>query len=365
MQLRIITDDFTSALDGTACFAQCGWDTAVLIAAEGMNDAAIASIDTRTRESSGAHAASTVSAAATAWSNADVLIKQFDSTLRGFIPQECLAAQMASGRRKLLIAPAFPSAGRSTESGSVYVDGVPVHLTAFAQDPTHPVTVSNLPELFRAHGVAVKVARDAADARALLGTHAAVVVDARSEEDLDELVRNFISAPDLLWAGSTGLLRSMARVLPPPQSALHAVDAIRAAAEIRARRPWLLVGSLNPRSRRQLGVARARHGVNALATGATYSAQQGALHDIVLQIVHLLGTGACDGLVVTGGETARRIVDALPATSLRVCREVEPGTPLVLVQPATSAFPMVTKAGGFGDDQALLRCLDALTGVEQ
>ncbi len=362
MRLRIITDDFTSALDGTACFAQRGWDTAVLIEVQKMSDVAIASIDTGSRESSLAHARDTVSAAATAWQNADILVKQFDSTLRGYVAEECLAARMASGRRKLLIAPAFPSAGRTTKDGSVHVDGVPVHLTAFATDPTHPVAASSVPELFRAYGIAVKVARDAAEARVLFDTYDSVVVDAQTEEDLDEIVKSFIQTPHLLWAGSTGLLRSMARALPESQPAKQVIEVIP---EIRAQRPWLVVGSLNPRSRRQLAVARSRQGVNVLATDETLSSQQGPLHDIVLETVNLLRTGLCDGLVVTGGETARQIIDALAAISLHVCREIEPGTPLMFVKTTTLKFPMITKAGGFGDDDALLKCLDVLAGVEQ
>ncbi len=39
MRLRIITDDFTSALDGTACFGQRRRDTAVPFAADGIGAA--------------------------------------------------------------------------------------------------------------------------------------------------------------------------------------------------------------------------------------------------------------------------------------------------------------------------------------
>lgn len=355
MRLRIITDDFTSALDGTACFAQRRWDTALLLAAAGIGGAAVASVDTRSREDTAAAATGAVAAVAAAWRHADVLVKQFDSTLRGFVAEECLAARAASGRRKLLIAPAFPSEGRSTEGGSVYVHGVPVHLGAFARDPTRPVTQSSLPQLFGAHGQALQVARDAAHARVLLDSHDAVVVDARCEEDLERLVDGLIGVPDLLWAGSTGLLRAMARRLPPPARA--AADPAPAPA---AQRPLLVVGSLNPCSRRQLEAARGRCGVRVLATAA--APRPGALRELVRRSAQLLRAGACDALVVTGGETARQIVDALPALALRVRREVEAGTPLVTVETATSAFPMITKAGGFGDDRALLRCLDAITG---
>jgi uncharacterized protein YgbK (DUF1537 family) len=50
MRIRIITDDFTSALDGTACFAELGWDTAVLISPDDAATSDVVSLDTDSRE---------------------------------------------------------------------------------------------------------------------------------------------------------------------------------------------------------------------------------------------------------------------------------------------------------------------------
>ena len=236
MRIRIITDDFTSALDGTACFAEHGWETAVLVRPDSTATAAVVSFDTDSREYPPALNHDAVATAARAWRDADVLVLQFDSTLRGRVARDCLTALAASGRRKLLVAPAFPSAGRTVEEGAVRVDGVPVHETAFRHDPVLPVRESRIPALFRAHQIEMKVARDAAHAR--------------------------------------------------------------------------------------------------------------------------------DALVVTGGETARRIIDALPVVSLRVCREIMPGVPLAEVRTAKGRFPLITKAGGFGDDAALVACIHTLTGAK-
>ncbi len=364
MRIRIITDDFTSALDGTACFAERGRDTAVLLRpgeAATVDSVAVVSLDTDTRE----HAVpgDPVADAARAWRDADLLVQQFDSTLRGRVAADCLRALAASGRRKLLIAPAFPAEGRTTEAGRVLVHGVPVQDTAFGRDPSLPVRESSIPALFAARGRAVVVARDAEHASVLLDTHDAVVMDARAESDLDALAGRFAGLPDLLLAGSTGLLRALARVLPPPPASAPR----QAAGSCACRAPRLVVGSLNPRSRRQLEVARASRPIEVLATGSERrldaAENQAALRELVARITGLIAGGACDGLVVTGGETARRIVDALPAVSLRVQREILPGVPLFEVRTSTGGFPMITKAGGFGDDDALLACLDALTGA--
>jgi len=368
MRIRIITDDFTSALDGTACFAERCWETAVLVQMEVIAAAQVVSLDTDSREYTPTLDHDAVANAAHAWRDADVLVLQFDSTLRGRFARDCSTALAASGRCKLLVAAAFPSAGRTVEEGRVLVDGVPVHETAFGYDPTLPVRESSIQALLRAHRIDAKVARDAAQARALLEVHDAVIVDARTEAELDAIATTFVGARDLLMAGSTGLLRGLARTLPRTQGALDDRGNCNGHSASRAplaRRPWLVVGSLNPRSRRQLSVAQAQCRLNVLATNEkrlTPSAPaHSLLRDLVVQAVNLVNSGACDGLVVTGGETARRIIDALPVVSLRVCREIMPGVPLAEVQTANGTFPMITKAGGFGDDDALLTCINALT----
>lgn len=373
MRIRIITDDFTSALDGTACFAERGWETAVLIRPDGTVTSDVVSLDTDSREHAPALEHDAVVNAAHAWRDADVLAVQFDSTLRGRIARDCATALASSGRRKLLIAPAFPSAGRTVENGCVRVDGVPVHQTAFGSDPTLPVRESSVPALFRAHGIEVQVARDATHARALMSAHDAVVVDACIEAELDAIAATFAAERDLLLAGSTGLLRGLARVLPRPPLAANDVGDCRdrsasAMPALTAQRPLLVVGSLNPRSRQQLAVARARCQIDILSTEEARlpagPAPHAALCALVPQAIDALGSGTCDGLVVTGGETARRIIDALPALSLRVCREIMPGVPLAEVRTATGAFPMITKAGGFGDDDTLTTCINLLTGAK-
>jgi uncharacterized protein YgbK (DUF1537 family) len=72
----------------------------------------------------------------------------------------------------------------------------------------------------------------------------------------------------------------------------------------------------------------------------------------------------CSGLVLTGGETARSVLDTLGVATLRLVGEVEPGIPLsvaTVVTPAGSlCLPVITKAGAFGSPQSLLSCHDAI-----
>lgn len=71
-----------------------------------------------------------------------------------------------------------------------------------------------------------------------------------------------------------------------------------------------------------------------------------------------LAAGHFDGLIATGGDTARRIVDALDVSALDVAGEVEPGVPFGVLRSPSRDIPFATKAGGFGSVAALSRCLD-------
>jgi uncharacterized protein YgbK (DUF1537 family) len=74
-----------------------------------------------------------------------------------------------------------------------------------------------------------------------------------------------------------------------------------------------------------------------------------ALTDVVAQ---------ADGLVLTGGETARAVLGAAGAQALRVTGTVQIGVPISWTVPG--ATPVVTKAGAFGDEHTLIRAIDAV-----
>lgn len=69
-------------------------------------------------------------------------------------------------------------------------------------------------------------------------------------------------------------------------------------------------------------------------------------------------------LVLTGGDTARRVLQRLGCETVRVLEEIEPGIPLVRLHDAGDAGDVyaVTKAGGFGSRHTLSRAIDRLKG---
>jgi 4-hydroxythreonine-4-phosphate dehydrogenase len=69
------------------------------------------------------------------------------------------------------------------------------------------------------------------------------------------------------------------------------------------------------------------------------------------------------GLVATGGETARAILDAWGGASLFMLGELERGLPFSFVRIDGRPLPLVTKAGAFGSQEALVSCWRFLTSL--
>jgi D-threonate/D-erythronate kinase len=357
MKIRVITDDFTSASDGIAAFAGMGWACAVALGAQELQCAAVMSCDTDSRLLTAHEAAKRVAYWSQVWQNSDLLLKQFDSTLRGPIAAEIKAAWQASKRSKLIIAPAFPDAGRTTRSGVVYVDGQPVSNTPFATDPLNPVLQSDLRMLMQEAGIRASICQPHQILEALR-TADAVIVDAETETDLDAIASLRSQIPDALWCGSTGLVRAFARMLPLPQHNAESLGLVMPA----SRQTWVCVGSRNPVSIEQkIFLSNAQlSGVTVVASDEFASDPHLQTKQLALRVAHAVQSGACDSIIATGGETAKHIAHALQAKRLHVLRELAPGIPFCSLELEGRCLPFVTKAGGFGQAQSLRDLIQAL-----
>jgi uncharacterized protein YgbK (DUF1537 family) len=79
-----------------------------------------------------------------------------------------------------------------------------------------------------------------------------------------------------------------------------------------------------------------------------------ALRDLIAPYAGRIG-----GLFVTGGETARAVLTGMRVTTLRPVAEIERGIPLSIAG-GPRPFPVITKAGAFGDVSVILNCLRIL-----
>ena len=420
-QIVIIADDLTGAADCAVACASNGLEAVVLLgrpeAAKDLHSADVLAIDADTRSMAPAHAAEKVAElihcvhGAGAMSGETLLFKKLDSTLRGHVGEEIAVALETVRSLSLpqehvvgLLAPASPAHGRTTVRGRQLVQGQPLEdACLWPGERIRPR--SNLVDIVGAAGPTcgrLEIAQVREGTRALenelirLARDADVLVcDAETDEDLRAIARASMALRGrCVWAGAAGLAAHLPEAAGLRQSVTS--SARYAVAPLLAQGPTLfVVGSRAIVSRAQARVLTAQTGVAAVFVGADTllaGEQLAVWHETAVGIREALrrgedalvmidetGTGGAEqerilahslgriiepcaslagALVVTGGETARAILDAWGIDRLRILGEVEPGLPYSVPEGWARRIPILTKAGGFGTSRTLVHCLE-------
>ena len=246
----IIADDLTSATDGAAAFLAKGYAPLITRKVDRLDDEAVASIDTNSRASDISKATKATADAVSALSNARLLFKTIDSTLRGHIREEVAAAFRASGRSRLVVAPAFPEAGRLTIDGIQTVNGIPVSESVYGRDPVHPAGTSYIADLIDASlGTPIILAANSSGDAA---TNASILIlDADSQDVLNRQVASIPDPETVLWVGSPGLAIALASLVPAAPDGLPLTGGA-------AGRVVIVAGSANPVTHAQCDALRAQ-----------------------------------------------------------------------------------------------------------
>jgi len=351
--------------------------------------------------------------------------KSLDSTLRGNLGAEVDAVMDVIGFDVAAVAPAFPLYGRTTVAGIHFLHGRRIDETEFASDPQSPVKEADLVPLFASQSrrsvalIELDVLREgsAAVGRRITDLQRdgveLVILDAQLEADLDVIVSAVVeSGLRVLWVGSTGLAGHVSKTLQAgagKQSSAQACgdarkpilcvvgsasevtrgqaaallrqadvslvrmdpfDVIQAEtsrereidrcrrqvwAELRAGRDVVLDVVSSREAIAAVHEVGQRQGLDGLRVGATIVE---SLAEITASVVETASVG---GLILTGGDTARAVCDRLGAEGILILREVEPGIPLARMVGAHE-LPIVTKAGAFGTNDALVRAGRLLKG---
>ncbi|MEO3850126.1 four-carbon acid sugar kinase family protein [Streptomyces sp. B8F3] len=413
--VAIVADDLTGAGDTAVQFAEAGWPTLLRLGGdrpEGADegdgsdgDVSVVAITTDSRARPDAGAADLVRHATTGLLRRGVthLFKKVDSTLRGPVRAEIDAMMdvLAPGT-VALVCPAFPAVGRTVVDGVLLVDGRPVGETAVGRDPVTPVTVSHLPTLLDAPLVRLDPqgtpATWAAEVRAA-GSRI-VVLDAANENDLDRIARTVADLGEqALAVGSAGLAGPLAARWRPREAQTPATCRERpgpAQGADTADTALVVVTSLHDASRAQAetladhSAEHLRPTVRELADADAWAgflarvrtAAAGRPAALLLSTpdrdatavdpelvarrlsdaaAHARAAGAVAGLVATGGDGARAVLERLGGTGIRLHDTVEPGVPLgVVVGGPAAGLPVATKAGGFGSPDVLIKAAQAV-----
>ena len=196
IQLLIIADDFTGALDTGVQLAEAGARTKVVVGNastmdESYPDCDVLVIDAETRHLDAKEAYGVVYDIASKAVSLKVphIFKKTDSALRGNIGAELSALLDASGDEKLPFAPAFPQIGRTTCGGVHLINNIAVADSVFGADPFEPVSRSKVDELIGLQSDVPVVLQKVPGIEDHLDSGRSIVVfDSSSTEDLEAVM---------------------------------------------------------------------------------------------------------------------------------------------------------------------------------
>ncbi|MGA7669628.1 MAG: four-carbon acid sugar kinase family protein [Nitrolancea sp.] len=393
-RIAIIADDLTGAADAAVAFANRGHSSRVLLDPGFTTGVDVIAVTTESRHLPPSIAADRVRAMAHHLYGTPLLYKKIDSTLRGNLTAELFALMEAFEVQRALVAPAFPAQGRTTVRGRQFINGEPLEQSDFrAQVPT-----SNLREIFlRAHDarpvgliLLSDVRRGASRVNELLTARSTgiMIADAETDTDLATIARAVLSSGLRLICGSAGLCHPLAQQIQTGHDTA-------ANPPIQAGGPIITIaGSLHTATIKQIERARAAgiaviepvnfatRAIDVIVEQAATQVENGqdvviashlvddstpsdlAVSDRLARLAdRLLRRVQAGGLVLTGGDVASATCRELGIRAIDLFGEVQPGIPYgVLRGGGADMMPVVTKAGGFGDADAIVTSIRFLKG---
>jgi D-threonate/D-erythronate kinase len=355
--IAVLADDLSGAAEVAGAFL--GRSTPISLRLDTFRPSAgVVVTDLNTRTMRPLDAVRTIRGALAEVPAGTVVVKKIDSLLRGHIGAE---AAVLAKRGPVIVAAALPALGRTVRNGVLHIGDTPLHETrSWAAEPATPPRA--VADLFAG----------------LAGSDGIRVCDAETDADLDAIVAAGRRIPGVQFVGTSALAAAIARTLPAGrrnagerQASKTVLTVIGTAAPVAAGQLEALVAygarAITVDARALLHdkadpepVQRAlAHGSAVVTIGGVLEPVEGPAVSAALG--HLVATAQADyrpDLVLTGGETARAVVDAIGITSLRPVHEIHHGA---VVSMAPDGRSIVTRPGSFGDADSLVTITRYLT----
>jgi len=415
--LGVIADDFTGACDVAVQFKKQGLETVVLTDVEflgsfkGVFDVVVVDTETRNLTSEDAYRKVRRAVRLLRQNNVKLVYKKIDSTLRGNIGAEINAVMDELDVKAVIVAPAFPDQERTVINGHLLVNGEPLEKTEYAYDPLSPVSGSRVSMLIEKQAkkkvgeiLLSQIRKDVdlivKEIRSQIEAGKEVIVaDAEIQSDLERIAEASL-ALNVLLCGSAGLASALSsrltvqsRVLVVSGSVnkvtLNQIEMAVKKLDVKLIEP-VLSGILQDKERidevsddlvdeAEKALAEGKDVIIRLASSRSLISEiQGAgkrlgmnklqVADLLLSILSratrkILGGHCFKGLILIGGDTSIRIMDALGAKAIRSEGEFLPGIPSGrIIGGICDGMQVVTKAGGFGDRYTLVKIMKSLKG---
>jgi uncharacterized protein YgbK (DUF1537 family) len=342
LAVAMIADDLTGALDASAPFAMHGLRTIVACTPDAIDRALgrrpdVICVNTTTREMDASAAATRVLGVARrlAAEQPRIAFKKIDSRLKGPIAAELAACLEGFAIAHAAIAPAIPELGRVVRGGGLTGRGVAA-----------PIDIAER-----------------------IGSDVHAIPDTPDQPALDAVASFILEAPEpILAAGARGLATAFAAALGNPVAARDPLPLPR---------PLIIaIGSRDPITREQVAALGATAQASVVAAPHGHLPEAAAAADVALLltteaeiaepidvVARRFGAGVAAwvrarppaALLISGGETAASVLAALQIDLLEVVGEALPGIPYCRAEIAGRDALILTKSGGFGDRDVLMR----------
>ncbi len=339
LQVLIIADDLTGALDSSSPFAQKGWRVRVFTALDavpsGVVDCDVVAVTTNSRHSPPDEAAALATSAAKLahMLKPKFVLKKIDSRLKGNVEIECRAVAGELGLRHLWVVPAAPDVGRNVVNGHVVGAGI-----------RDPISVR---ETFGN----------------LMNVH---IPDVATNEEMAQAASQLLLRNDVLAVCSRGLAVELANKL-----------ASGCSSPFLPMLPILVgIGTRDPATRAQVqrfqeicqcSVLDAPNGVvvqsapetDCLLIKITGDGQPstGIAAFFAKSIRPLVDRLQPRTILLSGGDTATAVLDQFNCGEVEVCGEAAPGLPWGRVALNGHVVQLISKSGSFGSDNSLVDVL--------
>lgn len=366
-QILALADDLTGALEVGARLSGLG--SVVTTSSDSLPDLATKAviIDTETRhlEPSQAHARVHYIAQAAQRLQIELIYKKTDSTLRGNIGPELHALARAFPERPIAFVPGFPQLGRTVRQGVLHVNDEPVHKTAFSQDALNPILTSFVPDLFTKYELPVTLHELAASHLEKGTVH---IFDVETEAEVASVAQLLLNMSPLpIFCGPANLASHLTTSAESQSVQTLALPVVHNCLVVNGSRHELSAQQIayaqthewETRSAEELLDCPPVSDWTILETEPPpdYTAQESAARTGRI-VRDLAQKTRLDCLIVFGGDTAYGIVQALGESTLIPICELLPGVPLSRM----GDLQLVTKAGGFGPVDLLLKIRELLSG---
>jgi len=417
-KLMIVADDLTGANDTGVQFSKRHLRSIVITNKDyinkSLNDCDVVVVDTESRfdDKDTAYKKTYEIGKIAKEKNVKYIYKKIDSTLRGNIGAEISGLMDSLEIQHTFIVPALPSYGRITKNGNVYVNGVLLSETEIAEDPKTPVRESYIPDVISHQSDKTIGVIDYDDVLSgkpkliqKLQQHIKngiqmIVIDAKDEGDLDLIASAITSLKEkVLFAGTSGLAEHLSQYIDIKKGKKSNIIIAGSVSEVTrkqidyAKKKLALtlidveieklfskeqyqeknriIDIIKESSRKgeniiirtassKAIVAKSfeqgqKYGLNKFKVSETIASFLGEIARYIIQEISI------NGILFTGGDTAIKAAQRLNISGTILHDEILPGIPYgYFVEEQYKNIIIVSKAGGFGNEDTIFQVLDFL-----